>query len=93
MAMFKHSAMNRSGRLHLQRDDVLVVGVIILGFLLVGMIVADSLIFYQTIIVERPHGGTEQKSFMVTTDEIDTAIQILDAREEKFNEIVSGQTK
>lgn len=71
------------------RDEVFVMGVLFLPLLLVALLVWDGYIFYKIVLV--PHGDTPpaKKSSVISSSEVKDIIKLLDARQEKFNELLS----
>lgn len=80
---------NRKKNLSEKMDDVLVFGSITLLFLLIFVSLWDDYIFYKVNYKDRIN-ITATASKKITDQDIDRVIQLLDMRQEKYNELLGS---
>lgn len=73
----------------LGRDDIMVLGIIILFLFLGAVLFADGYLFYQTVFKKEGASSVIKNSSVLTTADVEDAVKLFDERQKKFDEILA----
>ena len=79
-------------RIRLTQAAVITWGTMLLGIFLIAMLAWDASLFMQSISPLQVETSTSSKQASLTSEDIDTAIRILDTKQQQLNLLLIGST-
>lgn len=78
----------KNGVSRISHEEWLLAGIMLLGFLLLGILMWDVYLFSRTLSQEQRAIPAPPPLIIVSSQDIDEALRILDERQKNFNEIL-----